>query len=431
MTEYVFTHDRGVASFDGIGVDGITTDDDGNVSFDWNEVPVVELEEPPHARAFDTDQFYKIGGATIARPIKQPYQVGDSVEWYKKPADELRDAAWSADNRPFPLTHPDTGMVKSVDDIHGFWRDPRYDDDEDRLMAGLYVPMNDDAAKEFIEEHQDVSPGFYNRIHEEYDGDTGDLTDDDVDGFQTDLYIDHIAGVKQGRCPSEAGCGLDTDAAHGRVVMQKEGPDFDTESDPRDCSCNSTMSNDKFDIQVDLDDVSLDSLAEQFDEVATLRAERDEAAESLDEVREDLTDHGFDVDDDQCPCEVVDDAFHELEELREVQDTIESIEEMVDGDPEESIEEMVDELEEYREDDRKEALDDLEDLGADRDEWEDESLDAIEEEAERRREIAENMNLDTKGLNTDSVSGDGNSKNYGGSKRTFGRGHAAGPQDGS
>lgn len=436
--DYLFTHDAAVSAYDDVETDGITVDDDGEPAFDWNEIPVVELDEPAHAEAFDTNQFYKIEGATIARPIKQPYRVGDSVETYKKPADELRDAAWSVDNKPYPLTHPDTGMVKSVDDIHGFWKKPHYDNDSDRLRSDLYVPVNDDEAKEFIENYQDVSIGFYNRVHSDYDGDTGDLTDDDVDGFQTDLYIDHIAGVKRGRCPGDKGCGLDHDGGHGEVVLETDGPDMKSDeqegadegaSADEDCTpcTGKNMDDDKFDIQVDLDDLSLDSLEEQFDAVAELREERDNAVESLNEVREDLDEHGFDVDDDECPCEVVDDALHEYEDAN---DTLEAVEEVVgdEDDLAEAVEEMADALADYREDEKEDALDSLEDLGADREEWQDEDLDTIEEEIDRREEVLEDAELDTKGIDTDSDDSDEDVETTPNGTRTFGRGHAAGPQ---
>jgi hypothetical protein len=216
MTDAILTHDAGISAFEDAG--GAVSSDDGGVSFNWDEKHIVTVDAPADLQgAFDTERFYKIEGATIARPIKQHYLVGDEFEVYKKPAEALERAAWSFDNAPFTLGHPDSGMVKNVDDIHGFWRNPRYDTDDDRLKEDLYVPVTDSEALEFIEENEDVSVGFYNRVTAEYDGETGDLTDDDVDGFQVQMYGDHIAGVEQGRCSAEDGCGLD-DSPHGEVV---------------------------------------------------------------------------------------------------------------------------------------------------------------------------------------------------------------------
>jgi hypothetical protein len=210
MSDAILTHDAGVSAFSDAG--GVVSTDDDGVSFNWDESHVVTVEAPADLQgAFDTDQFYKIEGATIARPIKQQYVVGDSVETYVKPADSLQKAAWSFDNKPFTIQHPDSGMVKNVDDIHGFWRNPRYDADGERLKEDLYIPTTDDEALAFIEEHQDVSVGFYNRVYDDFDGDVGTLVDgtDSVDGYQVQMYGDHIAGVKRGRCSAEDGCGLD------------------------------------------------------------------------------------------------------------------------------------------------------------------------------------------------------------------------------
>lgn len=220
----ILTHDAGESAFD--SASGPVSDD--GTEFTWDEEHLVHVDAPADlSGAFDTTQFYKITDATIARPIKQPYVRNGEVKIYKKPADELRKAAWSFDNSPFPIPHPDEGMVKDVNDVHGFWRNVRYNTDDEQLLGDLYIPSNDDFALSFIEDHQDVSLGFYNRTVESYDGDTGDLTDEDgVDGYQIDIYGDHIAGVRRGRCSSEDGCGLDSED-HGTV--------FDTvDADPMD-----------------------------------------------------------------------------------------------------------------------------------------------------------------------------------------------------
>ena len=107
-------------------------------------------------------------------------------------------------------------MVKDVRDVTGFWRHPNYDWEEDRLTEDLYVPTNDEDAKSFIEDNPDVSMGYYDERVDEYDGETGDLTDDDVDGFQTNMLGNHIASVQRGRCSGEEGCGLD-EGPHGRI----------------------------------------------------------------------------------------------------------------------------------------------------------------------------------------------------------------------
>jgi len=211
------THDSGISMFE--SADGVVDNDGREVSFQWDEQHVVTIDAPSNLEgAFDTNRFYKIDGATIARPIKQTYTVDGELQTYKKPAAELDKWAWTFDNRPYTLTHPNSGMVRDVADIHGFWRNPRYDSDAERLLEDLYIPVDDDEAQSFVEDNTDVSVGFYNRVTDEYDGDTGDLTDEDgVDGYQYDMYGNHVAGVKHGRCSGEDGCGLDADT-HGHVI---------------------------------------------------------------------------------------------------------------------------------------------------------------------------------------------------------------------
>lgn len=212
-TNQHFTRDASVSVFKD-DADGITIDEDG-ASIDWQTVERVQINTPPHETAFDTNEFYKLP-ATVARPIPQPYQYGEDTVWLKKPREELQKAAWSLDNSPWTMEHPETGMVKDVTDVKGFWSNPNYVEEADNLDADLFVPTNDRAAMEFIEENGDVSVGFYNQITkaEAYDGVIGGTDDADgieLDGFQTDMLFNHVASVEVGRCPSEAGCGIDID----------------------------------------------------------------------------------------------------------------------------------------------------------------------------------------------------------------------------
>lgn len=407
MADTIFTHDAGTVSFDSVSTEGVTTDDDGTTTFTWDEIPVVQLDEPPHAQAFDTDEFYKIEGATVARPIKQPYRNGDSIEWYKKPAAELRQMAWSLDNAPYTLEHPDTGMVKDVNDIHGFWKQPRYDSDTERLKEDLYVPTNDEEAKQFISKYQDVSVGFYNRLSSEYDGDTGDLTDDDVDGFQTSMYGDHIAGVKQGRCSGDDGCGLDGSDNTGQVVMKTDSmvPSEDEENMDDNCNCGDNNMTDKDDNpDFDIPDLSTDSLADKHDGVRDIREERDSLKSTVDEVEEELEDHGIELDDYDCPCE----AIHDLAESRD--------------EAEDELEDLRSEVDEYREEERQERLDELGEYMDDTEEYQDASLEELEEEIDRMEKLTEKFNFDVKNIEGSQDSKD--SKSTG--KRTVGRGHASG-----
>lgn len=216
--EHHFTRDAATAQFN-TDADGITRDDDGDVQINWDDVETVRIDDPPHATAFDSKEFYRIP-ATVAKPIPQPYQFGDDTVWLKKPREELKDAAWSLDNAPWTHGHPETGMVKNTDDVRGFWDDTRYIDGSDDLDSYLHVPVHDEESKEFIEDNGDVSVGFYNHIArvDEYDGVVGGSDDGsiDVEGYQTDMIFDHCASVAVGRCPSGKGCGIDS-RPHGHV----------------------------------------------------------------------------------------------------------------------------------------------------------------------------------------------------------------------
>lgn len=192
---------------------------DSSDGFTWNEAQVVRIDNVPHEAAFDTEQFYKIP-LTAAKPIEQDYETtnGDTVTMMK-PADELRDAAWSLDNAPITLGHPNTRIVDSVDLVNGFVRNPRWDASEEALEADAYIPVDNDEAKEWISDNDGVSIGFWY----ETDRDTDDTS---VDGYQRDLLVDHVAIVAEGRCSREDGCGLAADAANAvrGFLADTDGP---------------------------------------------------------------------------------------------------------------------------------------------------------------------------------------------------------------
>lgn len=208
MKEMIFTHDNATALFredtDGVSVN------DGNVTIEWDKLERKTVKDPVVAEYFGTTDFYVLP-ATVARPIKQTYQYGDSHLTFIKPRDELKKAAWSLDGKPWTLEHPDTTVIKDSKDIQGFWKNPRYIDAIDSLDADLHIPVNNDEGMKYIEQYGDVSVGFYNRVArvDSYDGNVGQVDSlSGVDGFQTDMYFDHVASVPIGRCSSEQGCGV-------------------------------------------------------------------------------------------------------------------------------------------------------------------------------------------------------------------------------
>ena len=173
--------------------------------FTWSEATVVQIDHPPHETAFDTDQFYKIP-LTAARPVEQTYHTVDGEVTMLKPAAELQQAAWSLDNAPITLSHPDSRIVDGVGKVHGFTRHPEWDSADESLRASAYIPVTDSEAKAWLEAHTDVSIGFW------YNTDT-DTDTPSVDGYQRDLLVDHVAIVGEGRCSREDGCGLAADSS--------------------------------------------------------------------------------------------------------------------------------------------------------------------------------------------------------------------------
>lgn len=172
----------------------ITVDSDT----EWDAVPTVDskLVSESHRQFFDADNFYRFA-VTTAKSIPQTYTVNDDEYTFLKPRGELQKASWSLENAPYALDHPKRGAVTDANDIHGFFHSTHYDASNESLNAKLTVPANDSEALEYLQQSSDVSIGFYNTL---------DTDADDVDAYQRDLYIDHVASVETGRCSAEDGC---------------------------------------------------------------------------------------------------------------------------------------------------------------------------------------------------------------------------------
>lgn len=277
--------------------DGITTDDDGGLQFDWDAQPTVSADKLPdsYTQFYDADEFVKISNVTVAKPIKQQYRINGDEYTFEKTEGELRKAAWSFDNSPHPLEHPDSGRVRSVDDIHGFWKNPRYVDDEG-VVSNLYIPANDAEALSYVSEHGDVSIGFTNRLVSS--------DEDGVDAIQTDIYGDHIASVRKGRCSGEDGCGLNADSS---IMPMDDESDTTIDTTMTDgttdgCGCGGDGGQ-TIDLGDALPGMSVDALADRNEAVEKLREEKtrlesdaEDAREALESVREALdADEGTDL----------------------------------------------------------------------------------------------------------------------------------------
>lgn len=229
-----FSTDQPQAVFLNCDNDGLQAADGEPDGVEWDNVETVEMSDHPAADAFGTDTFYRLK-ATVARPIPQPYTIstddGERTVWLKKPRDTLKRSAWSLDGSYWTHGHPDTdsGMVKSVDDVRGFWDDSQYDVEDEGLKSYLHFPVTDDESKEEIAENRSVSVGFRHKISrvDEYDGEVGKVDGMDeersIDAYQTDMLFNHVATVHAGRCPIEAGCGVGQDHAdeHGHTTPYK------------------------------------------------------------------------------------------------------------------------------------------------------------------------------------------------------------------
>ena len=216
---------------------GFLIDDDG---FSWDEAQIVQIDNVPHQQAFDTDRFYKIP-LSAARPVEQEYHTADGeTVTMMKPAEELRDTAWSMDNAPITLDHPPSRIVDSVDRVHGFVRNPRWEEESERLAADAYVPVTDTEARAWVDAHDGVSIGFW------YESDT-DVDANGIDAYQRDLLIDHVAIVDEGRCSREQGCGLAADANDATAVRGFDIDLGDGSCSDGPCSCGLHLASDQYD----------------------------------------------------------------------------------------------------------------------------------------------------------------------------------------
>jgi hypothetical protein len=248
MSDKFYVNDAPVGH---LTADGVDTDDD-SLSFEDGEL--VELDDTPWNSAFATDEFRRFTVVT-ARPIDQQYRIDGETYTFRKPPEALASSLWSIDNAPTPLGHPDSGLVQSLDEVHGFVTNPRYDAERDRQLVDAYVPTTDEAAREWIDDHRGVSLGFFNTLDWDADG---------VDAYQRDLRVDHVAFVEHGRCSVEDGCAIYADdatvpelTAADRVSVRTIGDDLDNEHGGDDdcsagpCSCGEHVTDAPSPLQVE------------------------------------------------------------------------------------------------------------------------------------------------------------------------------------
>lgn len=395
-------------------------DADDGVSFDFDAQSTVRVDDAPWVNAFETDEFFRVD-AVVARPIDQTYVVDDERYTFKKPAEELQKATAWVDNVPFTLGHPSSGTVKTIDQIHGFWRNPSYDESADELQAVLYIPAGDSEALNWIETHTDVSVGFYNHLVS--------ADEEGVDAYQTDLYFDHVAGVRRGRCSGEDGCGLNVDSPEFQMTVAE-----DTVSQPDGTGSSDSASDDTptsgFGEFSESDSIMCEDKSEDCDCESTTDSETEEVDETVDETEsvdsEETDANEADVDDEDTE-EVEEDSIT-VDELAEQYDSVESLVDERDSlskevdsleadksDLKDNIEALKteldsvrEELDEYKKQEKQEIVQQV--VDASDGYWEEEELMELDEsQLEDKLELAKHLGGSTKTANPTGDSGESTS----------------------
>jgi hypothetical protein len=150
--------------------------------------------------AIDTPEgFAKWEQVTIAREMVQDYD-GDKVY---KPADSLRTMLNHGENKPVTDTHPPDQIVTSNSQIKGYIDNLVFTDDSE-LCTDVTVSNQKliDAIKSG--KQREISIGFRAKTIDAH----GVFNDREYTKIQTDMLLDHVAIVENGRCSLLDGCGF-------------------------------------------------------------------------------------------------------------------------------------------------------------------------------------------------------------------------------
>lgn len=303
----MFFIDRSVATLS----ESQVTVDEGS-SIDWDDVAVTtvgaddQLDAESLVDTFGTNEFYQLP-AVVARPVLQNYTIDGEERTFLKPPEELQKVAWYIDGTPWTLEHPSTRMLSQTDDVRGFWRDGEYDSEEDALTSTLYIPTIDTEAQRFVEENPALSIGFYSDVvpAEDYlasidDGEREldiDANVSEVDAFQTDLLLNHISSVSHGRCSEEQGCGLSAsvdssnnsgvnDAGITTLIEAGAEPNESTTKSKTNTNTTTNTTTMCEEGLIDVDDLTLDAVADQNSAVASVIDEAEELRSEVEELRD-------------------------------------------------------------------------------------------------------------------------------------------------
>lgn len=124
-----------------------------------------------------------------------------------KPFDELEAAALFADGIPITREHPPAGIVTDRRQVLGFLKNPLAEDDT--LKGVLAITDKDLIADVKDKKLTEVSAGFFCDLD---DAQSGELRGEHYDATQTNIFLNHVAVVENGRCSIKDGCGINLDA---------------------------------------------------------------------------------------------------------------------------------------------------------------------------------------------------------------------------
>jgi len=124
-----------------------------------------------------------------------------------KPADELKAASLFANGIPVTREHPQSGIVTDRAEVLGFFRNPLAENDT--LKGILEITDKDLIADVKDKKLTEVSPGFFCNLDR---SDSGEFNGEHFDATQKEIFLNHIAIVKNGRCSIEDGCGIGLDS---------------------------------------------------------------------------------------------------------------------------------------------------------------------------------------------------------------------------
>jgi len=160
-----------------------------------------------HTFKLDKDEA-KIVDGVLEVPVivarEMVYDYGDTKAF--KPKEELEKAAQFADGIPITRSHPDAGIVTDQTEILGTFRKPKTVDEE---LGGVLRITDKSLIGDVLDGTlKETSGGFFCNLDRTA---SGDYKGQHYDATQTNIVLNHVAVVDQGRCSLEDGCGIQID----------------------------------------------------------------------------------------------------------------------------------------------------------------------------------------------------------------------------